>query len=107
MPAVFQTLRDPANYREVATLWLGLSTLLAVGGVSVGSLAVLFAQDAFQNGEISAGRYWTVTLGYLGLVISPVLAWVLRARRRYWAAMVAAAWPVACFALTWPLIARA
>ncbi|ADL00230.1 hypothetical protein [Brevundimonas subvibrioides] len=106
MPAVFRTLSDPANYREVATLWLALSTFLAVGGVCVGSLAVLFAQDAFRNGEMSGAWYWTVTLGYVGLVISPIMAWVLHARRRYWAAMVAAAWPVACLVLTWSQVAR-
>jgi hypothetical protein len=94
--------RDQRNYREIALLWLVVSSLLGLGGLMVGSLAAIWTQGDFQDGLISPAVFTMSAAIYLSLAAGPAAGWALYAGRRYWPAMVAAAPPILLALLTAP-----
>ena len=94
MIASLKVLRDQANYREIAGLWLGLSTVLGLLGLFVSSLAVLFLNSMYAQGELSLVDY-LIRMGLItAYAVCPAIGWLLFARRRYWAAIVVGTWPI-------------
>lgn len=84
------------DLRLFAVAGLTVTTVFGVFATYVGSLAVLFAHSAVDSGEGGLSDRAFIVF-YLALFPCPLVGWIAFALRRYRAALLTSAPPLACF----------
>jgi len=90
---LWNDLRDPRNYREVAIYTLAAASFVGFVVTYVSSLGLMFLVSRLWN-QPSINDLLTLCL-IAGFFLAPVAGWVALALRRYVSALLCSAYPLA------------